>query len=98
MIKLYVVSLNLTNHRYVVLHANIIVSIDLVVALLNVLCFHVHQVYIWLLFAAVFLRKVEVKWRDQLVHSTVRAVIVIVIECCRASAAVAAHERLVRDE
>lgn len=55
MIELNIVSLNLTNHRYVVFHANVVVSIDFVIALLNVLCFNIDQVYIGMLFASVFL-------------------------------------------
>lgn len=68
------------------------------IALLNVLCFDIDQVYIGMLFASILLREVKVKRRDQLIHGTVRAVIVVVIKRCSARAAVAAHERLVRHE
>ena len=53
MFQLNVVWLNFTNHGYIIFHANIIVSIYLVIALLNILCFHVHQVYIRLLFTTI---------------------------------------------
>ena len=56
------VSLYLTYHRNVILHADVIIRIKLMITLLDILRLDIHQINIWRSFAAIFFREVEVEW------------------------------------
>lgn len=92
------VRLYLTDHRYVVLHANVVVNIDLVMVAFVVLptATYIGSLLIYEVDVSLrltfFFREVEIGRSYELVHGTVRTVVVVVVKCRGTRAPIPTHQ------